>query len=151
MDITSSACLSEVQSLLDSRPKITLVRSFQATEAQRFIDFLDQVSQPRSLNHRATVDSIQVLLRSGLGNRHWRRSLRLIRKISKARSIMPSSCVVQDEHIHARAVHYSTGLREVSEGEYQGTPVAIKRVNVNEKDPDKIFKVPSIDLENHPD
>ena len=44
MEVTLCACISEVQSLLDSRPKIAFVRSFQGIDAQMFINFLDQVS-----------------------------------------------------------------------------------------------------------
>ena len=45
VEITSSECLSEVQTLLNCPSKITLARSFQGREAQTFIDFLDQVIQ----------------------------------------------------------------------------------------------------------
>lgn len=44
MEITSSSCLSEVESLLNCPSKIALVRGLQGSEAQAFIDFLDQVS-----------------------------------------------------------------------------------------------------------
>ena len=43
-NIGSSECLSGVQSLLNSPSNITLLLSFEATKAQMFIDFLDQVS-----------------------------------------------------------------------------------------------------------
>ena len=76
--------------------------------------------------------------------------MRFIRKISKARSIIPSSCVVQDEHIQVKVVRHDGVIAEVSEGEYQGTPVAIKRFKVNDGDSDKAFKVHSINRAHHP-
>ena len=45
MEITSDKCLSEVRSLINSPSKIQAVRSLQGNEAQKFIDFLDQVSK----------------------------------------------------------------------------------------------------------
>ena len=44
VEITSSECLSEVQSLLGCPSKIAHARSFRGREAQMFVDFLDQVS-----------------------------------------------------------------------------------------------------------
>ena len=43
-DVDRSESLSEVQSLLSSPSKITLAQSFEGTEAQFVINFLDQVS-----------------------------------------------------------------------------------------------------------
>ena len=93
---------------------------------------------------------MQVLAWSSLNRKHWRRSLQLIRKISKARSIIPSSFVVQDEHILVGVVHHDGELTEVSKGEHQGTTVAIKHFKMNNGDPDKTFKVSSVGLANHP-
>ncbi|KAF9790534.1 kinase-like domain-containing protein, partial [Thelephora terrestris] len=69
-----------------------------------------------------------------------RRSVRLIRKISKARGIIPSSYTVQEEYIHVWNIQYNRGFTELSDGEYQGRNVAIKRLKVDHKDPDKTFK-----------
>ena len=43
-------------------------------------------------------------------------------------------------------VYYHGGFADVSDGEYSGLPVAIKRLKMNEGDPDRVFKVPSINL-----
>ena len=49
VDIDWSAYRSKVQTLLNSPSKIILTRSFEGTKAQMVLDFLDQVSYPRSL------------------------------------------------------------------------------------------------------
>ena len=51
MEITSSECLSEVQSLLASPSKIIFARSLCGSEAQKFIDFLDQVRDLSTLHY----------------------------------------------------------------------------------------------------
>ncbi|KAF9790619.1 kinase-like domain-containing protein [Thelephora terrestris] len=122
-EITPSAYLSGVQSLLNSPSDIARVLNFQGSEAQEFINFLDQA-----------------LLRSNLDEKHWRRCIRLIRKISKARGIIPSSYIAREEYIHVGNIHYDRGLTELSDGEYQGRTVAIKRLKVDDKDPRKTFK-----------
>ena len=43
--ITSRECLSEVRSLLNCASNIAFVRTFRGSEAQMFVDFLDQVSK----------------------------------------------------------------------------------------------------------
>ena len=45
LEVPSNECLSWVQSLLSSPSKITVARSFQGSEAQTFVDFLDRVSK----------------------------------------------------------------------------------------------------------
>ncbi|KAF9783953.1 hypothetical protein BJ322DRAFT_1109806 [Thelephora terrestris] len=72
VEITSDECLSEVESLLSCPSKIAIARSFRGSEAQTFVDFLDQV-----------------LMHSHLDKKLRRRSLRLIRKICEARAIVP--------------------------------------------------------------
>jgi hypothetical protein len=142
-----------VQSLLNSPSDIARVLNFQGSEAQEFIDFLDQVSWLRSPHHHlATVDGVQkqALLRSNLDKKHWRRCIRLIRKISKALGIIPSSYTVQEEYIHVGNIHYDGRFTELCEGEYQGRTVAIKRLKVDDRDPRKTFKVWSFNLANHP-
>ncbi|KAF9790648.1 kinase-like domain-containing protein [Thelephora terrestris] len=94
-----------VQSLLNSPSDIARVLNFQGSEAQEFIDFLDQA-----------------LLRSNLDKQHWRRCIRLIRKISKARGIIPSSYIVQEEYLQQN-IHYDGRFTELCEGEYQGRTV----------------------------
>ena len=82
---------------------------------------------------------------SRLDGQHWQRSLRLIRKISKARTIIPTSYTLQAEYIHAGEVRYYGGSADVSEGEYQGHTVAIKHLRMK-GDPDGTFKVSLINL-----
>ena len=45
MEVTSDECLSKVWSLLSCPSKINVARSLRGSEAQMFIDFLDQVSK----------------------------------------------------------------------------------------------------------
>ncbi|KAF9783904.1 kinase-like domain-containing protein [Thelephora terrestris] len=123
VEITSRECLSEVQSLLTCLSKIALARSFRGREAQEFIDFLNQV-----------------LMQSGLDTKLRQRSLRLIHKICEARRIIPSSYVLQEEHIRVGDIQYHGGFADVSDGEYQGRTVAIKHLRMNKADPDRIFK-----------
>ena len=83
-----------------------------------------------------------------LDNKLWQRCLRLIRKISKARRIVPSSYILQEDCIRIGDVHYYGGFAVVSDGEYQGCTVAIKHLKTNEVGSDTIFKVSPINLIN---
>ena len=74
------------------------------------------------------------------------RGLRLLSKICKAQRILPTSYILRDEVIYVGSVHDHGGFAEVSNGEYLGYPVAIKQLKMTRGDPDKIFKVPSINL-----
>jgi hypothetical protein len=131
-----------------SRPKLPGERSSRVNRFSR----PSELATIATLHHLVTVDGVQTqaLLRSNLDEKHWRRSVRLIRKISKARGIIPSSYTVQEEYIHAWNIQYDRGFTELSDGEYQGRNVAIKRLKVDHKDPDKTFKVWYINLANHP-
>ena len=74
------------------------------------------------------------------------RSLRLLSKICKGQSIIPASYVLQPEFIHVGRVRYRGGFADVSEGEYLGCPIAVKRLRVNEGDSDHAFKVASVNF-----
>lgn len=78
---------------------------------------------------------------SHLDEKHWRRGLRLIRKVSGAQRIVPSSYVLQEESIHTGKDRCEGGSAVVSDGKYQGAAVAIKRLKMKEGDFDRIFKV----------
>ena len=86
----------------------------------------------------------QALPWSCLDEKLRQRGLRLLSKICKAQRIIPASYVLQDEVISIGSVHNHGGSADVSNGEYLGCPVAIKHLKMNKGDPDKIFKVPSI-------
>ena len=83
---------------------------------------------------------MQVLEHSSLDGQPWQRGLRLIRKISKARKMVPSSYLLEAEHIRIGEVRYYGGSADVSDGEYQGRTVAVKHLRMKE-DPDGSFKV----------
>jgi len=72
------------------------------------------------------------------------RALRLLSKICKAHGIIPVSYILQQELIRVGRVCCYGGLADVSDGEYLGFPVAIKRLRLNEGDSDGSFKVPSV-------
>ena len=55
--------------------------------------------------------------------------------------IVPSSYLLQDDHICTRGVRCRGGFATVSDGMYQGLTVAIKYLKTSEGDTDKIFKV----------
>jgi len=74
----------------------------------------------------------------------FRRCSRLLYKICKARGILPASCIIQPEDIHVDEFERSGGFADVSKGEYQGCPTAIKqlRIRIRSKDEiDNVFKV----------
>ena len=84
----------------------------------------------------------QLLTLPHLDEKVSRRSLRLLYKICKACGILPASYVVQPELIHVGEFGWSGGFADVSKGEHQGRPVAIKHLKIGTKDEfDKIFKV----------
>ena len=83
----------------------------------------------------------QVLVRTRLDDDLWRRTLRLIRKISQAQGILPSSYILQTDEIRVGELRAEGGFGVVSDGEYQGNIVAIKHIKMSEGDPDKNFKV----------
>lgn len=84
-----------------------------------------------------------------LTDKLWRRCLRLVRKISKERRIIPSSYTLQEDRILIGQVRYHGGFSIVSDGEYQGCAVAIKNLRMNQGDSDNNFKVALINLPNH--
>ena len=43
--------------------------------------------------------------------------------------------------IRAGRVYFQGGFADVSKGEYLGCPVAIKRLKMNEGEPDRVFRV----------
>jgi len=88
----------------------------------------------------------QVLVHSHLDGKLRDRSLRLLSKICEAHKIIPSSYILQQERIRVGLVRYYGGFADVSDGEYSGCPVAIKRLKMNEGDYDRIFKVPLINF-----
>ena len=70
----------------------------------------------------------------------------LLYKICKAHGILPASYVIQREFISVGDIRCRGGSAYVRGGEYKGSPVAIKCLEVNREGSDRIFKVPSIDL-----
>ena len=62
---------------------------------------------------------------------------------------MPTSYILQKKLIRVGRVFYHGGFTEVSSGEYLGSPVAIKRLKINEGDSDSIFKVPPTNPSHH--
>ena len=80
-------------------------------------------------------------MRIRLDDNLWRLALRVIGRISKTQGILPSPYILQKEDIHIGAVCDQGAFGFVSDGEYQGNIVAIKRIKMGERDPDKIFKV----------
>ena len=86
----------------------------------------------------------QVLVRLSLDDKFRQRGLLLLSKICRSRGIIPASYVLRREHIRVGEVCYHGGFADVSDGEYSGTFVAIKCLKMNEGDPERAFKVPSI-------
>lgn len=149
-EITSNECILKVRSLLTCPSKIAVARSFTGNEAQTFIDFLDRVRKSRAPRLDNLRFQTQVLTQPSLGDKLRRRSVLLLSKICKARSIVPSSYLLQQEFIRAGRVCYHGGFAAVSNGEYSGRPVAIKYLKINEEDSDKVFRViSSIDFTCH--
>ena len=70
--------------------------------------------------------------------------MRLLSKICKAHRIIPASYVLRRDLIRVGEVFCHSGFADVSDGEYLGFRVAIKRLRMNEGDSDRCFKVPSI-------
>ena len=87
------------------------------------------------------VARTQVLVRTRLDDNLWRRTLRLIRKISKTQGILPSSYILQFDDIRVGVVCAEGGFGVVSDGEYQGNTVAIKHIKMGEGGTHKAFKV----------
>jgi hypothetical protein len=138
---SSDDCLPTIRSLLSCPTNITVARSFQGDEAQRLIDFLDRVSEPRSPCFNKPRHSIQSLARLCFDNKLRKRCLRLLSKICKAHRIVPTSYVLQRDLIHVGRVRCYGGSADVSDGEYKGGLVAIKCLKVNEGDLNGVFRV----------
>lgn len=85
----------------------------------------------------------QVLERSAIDDKFRQRSLLLIYKICKDRSIIPTGYVLQEE-ILVGPVYYHTMFADVSKGVYSGSPVAVKRLRVYKESHNNLFKVFSI-------
>ena len=83
----------------------------------------------------------QVMMRSLLDEKLWKRGLRLLSKICKAQRILPTRYIPRSESIRVGSVRGSGGYSVVSDGEYLGCTVAIKDIKTNGGDFDSIFKV----------
>lgn len=68
--------------------------------------------------------------------------LYLLYKLCNACELLPTSYVLQQEHIRTGDAHRYGGFADVGEGEYLGRRVAIKHLRFGMKDAfNKIFKV----------
>jgi hypothetical protein len=84
----------------------------------------------------------QVLMFPHLDEKLSRRSSRLLYKICKASEILPASSVIQPELTHVGEFESSGGFANVSKGEHQGCPVAVKHLRIGTEDEfNKVFKV----------
>ena len=84
----------------------------------------------------------QLLTLPHLDEKVSRRSSRLLYKICKACGMLPASHVIQPELTRVGEFGWSGGFADVSKGEHQGRPVAIKHLRIGTKDEfTKIFKV----------
>ena len=95
---------------------------------------------------RQRSNKTKILALSCLDEKLQQRGLLLLSKICKARTIIPASYVLQQDSIRIGGVRYYGGSADVSDGEYSGLPVAIKRLKTNEGDSDRVFKVPLTDI-----
>ena len=75
--------------------------------------------------------------------------LRLLFKISKTRGIVPTSYILPLELVRVGTVRCGGGFGDVSDGEYSGRSVAIKRLRTSEVNSNRAFKVPLINLVRH--
>ena len=85
-------------------------------------------------------------MQSRLDDKLRQRCSRLLSKVCKAHRILPASYLLQLELIRMGRVRGRGGFAEVSDGDYSGFPVAIKRLRTNEGDSGGAFKVRSVDL-----
>ena len=145
MDITSTEGLSNVSTLIHSPSKIAVARSFRGDKAQSFINMIDRVSDLDMLTGGSSDADHQTQLLDTLPHldeKLSRRSSRLLYKICKACGTLPTSYFVQPELTPVGEVGWCGGFADVSKGEYQGRPVAIKHLRIGTKDGfDKVFKV----------
>ena len=145
-ELPSNESLPTIRSLLSCPTHIAVARSLQGDEAQRLIDFLDRVSKPCSPCFNNSAHHTQVLMRlcPDNDNKLWKRCLRLLSKICKAQSIIPSSYILQRELIRVGRVRCHGGSADVSDGEYLGGLVAIKLLKVNGRDLNGTFRVSTL-------
>ena len=141
LEVPPNESLSKVLSLLSCPAKIAVARSFRGNEAQKLVDFLDRVRKFSAPCFSNLGRCAQVLALPCLDDKPRQRCLRLLSNICEARRITPASYVLQQELIHAWRVRCHGGFADVSDGEYLGRPVAIKRLKMNGGDSDRIFKV----------
>ena len=139
-------CFPKLRTLLSSPPKIIAARSFQGSEANTLINFLDRVSAPCTSCLSDLKRHPQVLVQLRLDDKHRQLCLRLLSKIRKAQEIIPSSYILQEEFLHVRDVQDRGGFSEVRNGEYFGRAVAIKELKPNRVGFNKNFKVCLIHL-----
>ena len=146
VDTTSAEIFSNIATIVHSPTKISVARGLQGDQAQHFVDLIDRVSDSDQLPQALQVLIVRKLLTSlpHPNEKLFRRCSRLLHKICKARGILPASCIVQPESIRVGDFERSGGFADVSKGEYQGRPIAIKqlRIRVGSKDEiDNVFKV----------
>ena len=144
LEITSDECLSRLRLLISCPSAIAAARSFQGSEAGALINFLDRVSKSCTWQLSNLIHWTQVLKQSYLNDKLRQRCLRLLCKTCKTQALIPVSYVIRQELVRVGHARYCGGYAEVSDGDYLGLPVAIKRLKTNKGDFDKMFKVCSI-------
>jgi len=87
---------------------------------------------------------IQFLTLPHLDERLLRRSSGLLYKICKAQEMLPTSHIIQPEHIRVGEFRWKGGFADVGKGEHCGRPVAVKQLRIERRDePGNTFKVSS--------
>ena len=133
-----------VSIIVHCQQTVAAARSLWGREAQTFIDFIDRVGDPQLRHHGAPQQNpyVQVATLPGLNEKLRNQCLHLLYKICKAREMLPTRYLLQQESIHADSLHRCGGFADVSKGEYLDRRVAIKDLRFGTKDgSSRIFKV----------
>jgi len=144
-DMSVAESISNIRSFMHSSSQIAAARNLRGEDAQRLIDFIDQVNYAQ-LQHdyaRGSDYGVQALTLPELNGNLRKQCLHLLYKVCKTCELLPASYVLQKELMCLGDIRSYGGFADVSEGEYLGRRVAIKNLRFGTRDPlDNIFKVP---------
>ena len=127
MGTISDDCLAQVQTFLSHRSNVDIARvSREAKPRFSLISLTGYVDYMRCRRALIALSTGPCTIASQRQACQW--CLRLLSRICKARSITSTSYILPLELMHVGRVRSGGGFADVSDGEYLGRLVAIKRL-----------------------
>jgi len=145
LDVTSTNVIPALKALVRSRDDLKVTYNLTGPEAQKVVDFINQVCNYSLIARRVAdipTQIVQVVDSPQLTEPLRKKTLQVLCKLCDSCQLLPAECVLGDQLVDTGTKLGSGGFADVWGGTYGGKPVAIKRLRVLERDNfTKIYKV----------